>query len=242
MCLTSSEAHHFTKKHKPFISYLKIWDFWLENLKAAKSNPKIVAWGAAICHINSKGEKFSLSKIGPETEEKFYIDRKKGMAVQIHHQTSLLKKDIISKAGYYNSRFEPSEDIELFDRMIKYGPILAIPEPLLLYRVHPNSLSMQKFFLQKLVWRYVNTRLRRRLIKKEYLSFDEFIEEYNKQSFFIRFQKYIRTLGQFYYRKSGLFFIEENYFRSFLYFFLAVVLNPKYSLPRLWNQITFQKS
>lgn len=213
-----------------------------KQINAALANPKVVAWGAYVNHTNSKGDILSINPLGPKTEEEFYNIRSQGHVVHLHHPTVLLNKEILLKAGGYNSEFEPAEDLDLFDRLANYGPLLAIPEPLLLYRIHSQSVSMQKFFYQKLLHRCVVARHRAHLSGSKELSIEEFLKEYKRQPLISGLKRHLRTLGQFYYRKAGLCFSEKQYLQIGLYLSISAALSPGYSIPRVWHQVLSAKT
>jgi hypothetical protein len=152
------------------------------------------------------------------------------------HPTALIKKEIFLQVGGYSKDFYASEDFELFARIGHYGSILAIPEPLLLYRVHSKSESMTKFFSQKILARYVLARHRNRISGQRDPDMNQFIEEYKHQPLLSRLKRDVFTLGQFWYRKAGLFFAEKQYIQASLYLSMAIASNPSYSLPRVWKQ------
>jgi glycosyltransferase involved in cell wall biosynthesis len=205
-------------------------------MEAVKTNPQLVVCGTYAHHISATGQILSLQQQGPITEEEFYNIRRAGDVPFVVHSTALLNKEICLQLGGYTEGFHPTEDFELFDRMGDYGLVLAIPEPLLLYRIHSQSASMQKFFLQQLLARCVIARHRARLDGKEVPSLDQFIEEEKKQPIILRIERPIRTMGQFWYRKAGLFFSEKQYLKASLYLVMAIVFNPSYSITRLWKQ------
>lgn len=207
-----------------------------KQINAATANPNVIAWGSYAHHISATGEVMSLVRQGPVNEDEFYNVWSNGHVPFVIHPTALIKKEIFLKVGGYAKEFSVSQDFELFERMGNYGPILAIPEPLLLYRVHSQSASMSKFFLQKLLARYVVARHRARINGKKEPDLNQFIEEYKQQPIFSRLKRDTRTLGQFWYRKAGLFFAEKRYLEASLYLSMAIASNPLYSIPRVWKQ------
>ncbi|MBW4575402.1 MAG: glycosyltransferase family 2 protein [Aphanothece sp. CMT-3BRIN-NPC111] len=213
-----------------------------KQIDAAATNPHVVAWGTYAHHINSKGKILSLARSGTTTEKEFNDLRSNGHLVQLIHPTVLLKKEVLLKIGGYKTEFEPVEELELFDRMAEYGPTLAIPEPLLLYRVHSGSVSMQRFFFQRLLMRYVVARHRSRLAGHEELSFEQFLQDYQQQPLLSRLKRHLKTSGMFCYRKAGLSFGEGEYLQACFYLSLSAALNPGYSLARVWNQVFSPKT
>lgn len=208
-----------------------------KQISAAKANPQVVAWGASVHHMSSNGTILSVSRLGPRNEEEFYKIRKDGRVVNLNHPTALFKKEVLLKVGGYNPQFQAAQDLELLDRIAAYGPILATEEPLVLYRVHSQSISMQRFFLQRLSMRYVRRRHQARLAGEVELSFEEFLNAYKQQPPLSRLKRHLRTLGVFYYRKAGLFYGEHQYLQTGFYLGISAALNPGYSLPRIWKQV-----
>ena len=207
-----------------------------KQINAAKANPKVVVWGTYANHISATGEVLSLVRQGAVNEKQFYDLWQEGHIPFVVHPTALIKKEIFLEIGGYSKDFYASEDFELFARIGNYGPILAIPEPLLLYRVHSKSESMTKFFSQKILARYVLARHRNRIAGQQEPELNQFIEEYKRQPLFSRLKRDIFTLGQFWYRKAGLFFAEKQYIQASLYLSMAIASNPLYSIPRVWKQ------
>ncbi len=212
-----------------------------KQMNAAQGKPHVVAWGTYARHISSKGKVLSFVQQGATTEDEFYKSWTEGHIPFVIHPSTLINKEIFEKAGGYiesleNYSLTPAEDFELIARLANFGPILVIPEPLLLYRVHSSSQSMQKFFWQKKVARYVVTRHRAKLAGNEEPLLSQFLKEYDSQPVRARLAQQLRTLGQFWYRKAGLLFADQDYIQACFYLGIAITANPSYSIPRLWNQ------
>lgn len=146
-----------------------------KQIEAANANPQVVAWGTYVHHIKLKEEVLSLQKHGVLTEEEFYDHRKRGDVPFVIHPTSLIKKEILLRVGGYDQKFSYAEDFELFDRLSDHGFILVIPEPLLLYRLHSQSISMNKYFIRDLLVRYVYARRAAQIKGEKEVDLDQFI-------------------------------------------------------------------
>jgi glycosyltransferase involved in cell wall biosynthesis len=203
---------------------------------AIHAQPEVVAWGTYAYHINARGKTLGLSRSGPTTVEEFYERRNQGHLVQLIHPTVLLKKEVVLAAGGYLTEFEPVEELELFDRMAAYGPTLALPEPLLFYRIHSQSVSMQRFFFQRQLMRYVAARYRARLEGAPALTLAEFTQAVEQLPWWQKLKNRCKTGGMYSYRRAGLCLGEELYLQSAYYLGLATLLNPTYAFPRIWQQ------
>jgi glycosyltransferase involved in cell wall biosynthesis len=207
-----------------------------KQIEAANANPKVVAWGTYVHHVNLKDEVLSLQKHGLLTEKEFYDNMKRGDVPFVIHPTSLIKKEILLRVGGYDQKFSDADDFELFDRLSDHGPILVIPEPLLLYRLHSQSVSMNKYFIRDLLIRYVYTRRAAQIKAEEVVDLDQFIGNDKQQPFLLRTKHYLNKLSQFWYRKAGVFFSEKQYLQATLYLSMVIVVNPLYAIPRIWKQ------
>lgn len=207
-----------------------------KQINAAKGNPKVVVWGTYTYYINSKEKIIGFYKFGPTSEKEFYEQRKKGMIVGVHGATALLKKDIVLKAGGYDPQIQAASDFELFDRMANHGLIISVPEPLLLYRINLQSHTMQHFFLTRWVWTYLTTRREAQLTGKAEPSFEEITKKLKQRTFLVKARSYLGFLGQFLYRKGGMYLGEGRYLQGSLYSILAVLFNPQYFFRKIYEQ------
>jgi len=204
-------------------------------VKAARNRAAVVAWGAFAYHINSVGKILSLSRDGPTAEEEFYHLRRRGQPFTIIHPTALLRKDIVRRAGGYDPRFDGAEDLDLFERMAEFGPILAVPEPLILVRMHGSSFTMGRFAKQKFLTRYVRTRLQVRLRGERVHTLDEFADQYRQCALRTRIRRFFDDSSKLYYRRAGIAFANGQYLGAAARGLLSVMLNPRYVFPRIWN-------
>lgn len=207
-----------------------------KQIAAANSNPRAIVWGTYAHHINSRGEILGFIRQGPTTEEEFYDYQKKGEIPFFLNSSGLFKKEILVNVGGYTTEFEIGTDFDLFERLAYYGPMLVIPEPLLLYRIHLQSESMKFFFLQRLSIRYVVKRHRKFIKENKLITYDQFVKAYNNQPLWSRLSRNLHTLGQFLYRKSGCLIGEKKYFLGIVNLLAAIILNPSYSLTGLWKR------
>lgn len=207
------------------------------SLAAAEADPGVVVWGTFIHHINAKGKILSTSKVGPQTREEFTHLRQTGQAVQVINPSAMMRKDIVDKVGGYKPAFTAAHDLEIFDEMAEYGPILCIPEVLVLYRIHGTSISAKKFFVQKKLARYVEARRHKRLAGEPIPTLEEFLASYDQRPWHKRLSDGRYDLQGYYYRQAGLAYAEGRYLQLGWNLLLATLLRPQYALKRIWNQV-----
>jgi glycosyltransferase involved in cell wall biosynthesis len=211
-------------------------------IRIAATQPQIVAWGGYVHHINATGKILSFQAWGPTSEAEFYALRQSGKPTFVLQPTAIFRKDIFLKAGGYQAAFKGADDLDLFDRMGNYGAMVAIPEPLALYRVHLNSMSAERFFHQDDLTRYILLRCQARVADRPCPDLETFLAAQSKRSPLSRLRDAIETRGRYYYRQSGLSYAEGYYLRAIQLFGLSVLLRPGYSLPRVWRQLLSAKA
>ncbi|MBD3883526.1 glycosyltransferase family 2 protein [Phormidium tenue FACHB-886] len=206
-----------------------------KQMAAAEANPHVVVWGSYIHHINAQGDFLSFQAWGATTEAEFYKLRSQGKPTTVYHPTALMRKDILLKVGGYRAEFRGADDLDLFDRMAEYGPILAIPEPLVLYRVHPDSLSMKKYFRQAALTRYILLKGEARAAGRSFPDWETYSAQ--KQFPLLMLWHYMKTTSRYFYRNAGLAYGERRYLWTLLYVIPAIILYPWHILPRIWQQV-----
>lgn len=204
-------------------------------LKAAEAEPDVVVWGSYMAQINAEGKVIGAIQIGPTTREQFYgLDRTKNV-IMVVNPTSMFKRDIAMQVGCYDERLKAAQDVELWDRMAEYGPVLTIPKKLLQYRLHGDSISATKFFDQRMLHGYVLARNKAKQEGRE-ISLDEYIHDYNNRPVLERFFRDMHNRGRHHYRTTGVFLSRKQYARAAWSLLLSVVLSPRFSLGRVWNR------
>jgi glycosyltransferase involved in cell wall biosynthesis len=207
---------------------------------AAQTNPGVVVWGTYANHVNQRGRQLGLSKTGPTSEAEFHEWRRTGGEVTVIHPTAMFHKPTFLKAGGYDARFNGCEDFELWDRMSEFGPIVAIPEPLLEYRVHATSVSMKKFFTMRRLATFVIDRHKARL-RGETFTFEAFERREKSAGLSARLWWRVFHTSGYYYRNAGLAYGEGQHFKAARCLAAAWVLNPRYTTQRAWNQFAAPK-
>jgi hypothetical protein len=207
---------------------------------AAQANSRVVVWGSYANHVNQKGRRLGVSKTGPTSEAQFHEWRRTGGEVTVIHPTAMFHKPTFLKAGGYDARFNGCEDFELWDRMSEHGPVVAIPEPLLEYRVHATSVSMKKFFTMRRLATFVIDRHKARL-RGEALTLETFERREQSAGLLARLWWRVFHTSGYYYRNAGLAYGEGQHFKAARCLAAAWVLNPRYTTQRAWSQFVAPK-
>ena len=215
-------------------------DRFAKQVSAAAAHPEVVVWGSYAHHVDAHGNVLGVSRTGPTSVEDFRRLRAAGEDVYVIHPTSMLRKDVVERVGGYDGRFNYCEDFELFDRMAEHGPVVALPEPLLQYRIHATSVSMQRFFTMRRFAAFVRARQNARL-KGATLTYEQFEHAAKRRWKVARAIDALHTTSGYYYRKAGLAAAEGAKPRAALFLAVSAALNPFYAIPRVWNQVVSSK-
>ena len=159
-----------------------------------------------------------------------------GELILVIHSTAFMHKGMVLEAGGYDPTFISCEDLEFFNRLSDHGPVLAIPEAFILYRIHGSSNTMKHFPLQRIHTRFIIARQKAKARGRQQLTLDDFLRTYKSRPLLERSQQKILDLSHFYYRLFGVMISGRNYPKAILYFLMSAMLKPSYALPRAWHQ------
>lgn len=108
------------------------------------AHPDCVLLGAMVTVIDPHGLPLYESERLLEHEE---LDRElmKGRGGVIRHPVAMIRRDALERAGGYRPQYQWAEDLDLFLRLAEVGRIANLPDTLLLYRQHPQSVNRTRF-------------------------------------------------------------------------------------------------
>jgi glycosyltransferase involved in cell wall biosynthesis len=212
-------------------------DRFEKQLDFLRRNPTVAVVGSFVAHTNEEEAVLSLSQTGPTTVAEFEQLRRVGEPTLVFGGTALFSKELFERVGGYNTDLVSAEELDLFDRMAEYGPILAIPEPLLLYRLHPHSNVMRTFHEGRTVHRYVARRRRARTTGEPFsMTLEEYRRSERSMPAWRRFRMWQQDRAQFDYRRAAVAFAQGNRVATALHLGRAAITNPAYVVRRLWHQ------
>lgn len=116
--------------------FQKQWDF-------LKNNPNCVAVGSRVLlidHADLPIMEFSGIQ-GHDTIDSMHLE---GIGGAIAHPSAMIRKAAMLSVGGYRSTFKHAEDIDLFLRLAEVGKLENLPQVLLSYRQHAESIGYSK--------------------------------------------------------------------------------------------------
>lgn len=105
-----------------------------------RAHPECVAVGTQVMLIDPEGQPIRpfIEETGHEAIDAAHLAGKGGA---IAHPAAAMRKAALVGAGGYRAEFLHAEDIDLFLRLAEVGRLANLPEVLLDYRQHPNSIG-----------------------------------------------------------------------------------------------------
>ncbi len=109
-----------------------------------RAHPDCVLLGGQVELIDPLGLRIGMDSHKLKHEEiEAGLLRGKGGAVV--HPATMMRAEAVKKIGAYREHFNNSEDLDLFLRLAEVGQIANLPDVLLKYRRHPQSVSHLKY-------------------------------------------------------------------------------------------------
>ena len=104
--------------------------------------PQVVAVGSYLERIDADGESIAVSK-WPLTHDEIDAALLCGHG-GLAHPSAMIRHDALDAVGGYRQEYEYSQDKDLWLRLAEYGRLANLPWPLLRYREHLKSISMDR--------------------------------------------------------------------------------------------------
>lgn len=200
------------------------------------ANDDLAVLGSFASHTNDREEILSLSKTGPVSAEEFYGMRERNEPTMVFGGTALFRKELFDRVGGYDTRLSTAADLDFCDRMADHGVVRAIPEPLLLYRVHHDSNVMRRFFEGRRNHRYVRARRAASSRGDSELTRDDYLQREQEQSPWWRIRTWQGDVAQYHYRSAGIAYANRHRFSMLFHIGVAVLADPAHVVQRLWSQ------
>lgn len=109
-----------------------------KQLAFMKTHPEVIVCGTGYSVIGNE-----QIKLNPEMHEQIKLGLLRGNCIV--HPSVLMRNSVIKEYNLsYNPNMEPSEDYDFWVRLLAHGKLHNLPEVLINYRIHGNSVSRKK--------------------------------------------------------------------------------------------------
>jgi glycosyltransferase involved in cell wall biosynthesis len=125
-------------------------DRFERQLHHLSAHPDCVAVGSAVLRIDPDGDPICIQPwaLAHEEIDRLLLAGGGGLA----HPTAMIRTAAIRQVGGYRREYEWVEDKDLWLRLAEIGRLANLPEPLLKYRLHENSVCWQRENEQRALW------------------------------------------------------------------------------------------
>jgi glycosyltransferase involved in cell wall biosynthesis len=138
-------------------------DVWLPRrlecqLPVLQRIPEARLVGTWAREVNAAGVEIGTRCTGPTSAQEFRAVDAAGQRVPLTHPSVLMHRPTVLALGGYDPRFGSAADTELWTRLARVTAIVVVPELLLLYRIHSQSMSFRRLFEQREMLRWILAR------------------------------------------------------------------------------------
>ena len=211
-------------------------------LLAVAANPSVRVLGSYAIEINAHGRKIGRLNIGPTSVEHFKTLQQENRLIVLVHPSVMLHRSTVLAVGGYRAIFGAAEDLELWSRMADHHLILALPEPLIYYRLHATSMSFTRFFEGRRSMRWIQARQYARRHGLPEPSLEQHLAIEKQQASWHRLGQLRNDWSHYLSKRAWLAWVVERRFQALLLFTGASVLDPLGVALRLRNRIKRYRS
>lgn len=212
-----------------------------KQVTAAQANPHVILWSGHAIQINRKGKHIGLIEMGPTTDEEYQERLDNFMYLDLINPTTMMRRDLVLEVGGYSSAVKNVEDGELWSRLTRCeGTMRTIPEPLIYYRIHGNSVTVKKTAEQGRKADFIIAR-NKAWAAGDDLTWEEFAEQMRNEPLLKRLHRRMYDYGRTYYRAAGVHIAENRYPRAVLTMLMAAFCAPNFTISRILARLNREK-
>lgn len=188
--------------------------------------------------INEEGRRLGfIGTDGPFDERGFRRFAENGVPIRFIHSSVMMHRRTVLDAGGYRPEFLQVEDTDLWNRLAERGHLLlTVPEPLVLYRIHGGSVSIEKKKEQELYDAWALERMRRRRRGEDEPSLADFMDEQEKRPWYEKADSRRRYTGEALYQKAALYYAEGDFIGTSFLLAAAAAVHPAHVIRRIYGR------
>lgn len=203
-------------------------------------NPSVSVASSYVYLINNKSQVVGKNQSKYTTETEICKAMSKGKLIGIPHPGVIAKKNIILQVGGYRGQFWPSDDVDLWTRVVEHGgKILIQPEFLTYYRIHSSSVSVDSALKARTSYRWVSVCQQARLRGEKEPTIEEFQQLISAVSFARKITMKRHDYSFLYYKKSAACYASRNRLNALIFFICSFLLRPRQTLSQAFTRIKF---
>ena len=198
------------------------------------SNPTLGFCGCFLELIDANGAAVGWSKPSPVTRAEFEKLISERRPITFNHSSIMCRTTAMAEVGGYDRSMEPTEDTDLFNKILALGyDALIIPEYLLKYRLHSTSIGAHKLKTQIENRNFIAYNFYARRFRTPTVSREEYTQIMASRPLL---QKVLYSTEKMYLvnRHMSLYdYANRRYVRMTIHFVFSVLLRPNRALRRV---------
>lgn len=127
-------------------------------LRMLRREPSVRVLGSSAILIDHAGQIRGLRHHPPNSVAEYERLVRENRSILAVHPSVMMHRPTIMALGGYDSRFGAAADAELWSRVSDNHSVVNLREPLIYYRIHSDSMSVQRFFEQQRMFHWIVAR------------------------------------------------------------------------------------
>jgi glycosyltransferase involved in cell wall biosynthesis len=204
-------------------------------LRMIQQEPSIRVLGAAAVLIDSNGQIRGIRHHPPNSVSEFRNLVRENGVIRVVHPSVMMHRPTILALGGYDPSFGPAADAELWSRVSDNHVIVNLPEPVIYYRVHSDSMSARRFCEQRGRFRWIRARQEARRRGLPQPTLEQFRESQGSWFSLGRLNNGRQDWGLYMRRRSRISWWRGRYLRAVLERTCSVILVPRSAVRRFMS-------
>lgn len=205
-------------------------------------NPDVKITSCRAVYIDEHGRAQGKTVAAITSREIFDKTVKANEAIGLLHPGVMMEKQAVLEMGGYRGQFWPAEDIDLWNRLAEKGYLILIQDEVLMaYRIHTQSNITKRFHESRLKYQWARECMWARRRGELEPDWETFMRNWNAVSAWEKLNRWRKHLAKFHYRQAGQMRMARHWLKAIIHLFEACILQPEYTLPRLWEQFACGK-
>lgn len=201
-------------------------------------NPTVGVVASEGRYIGPTDTTWGRVSVGPRSVQELEEMKRDGLSILVPHPSAMFRLIALEQAGYYDSAFDGSQDLDLINRIVYRGQWAAITlrECHVLYRIHSSATSFERFAAQRMMMRFIRERNRAWCSGKEFGDYQGWLESHNHRSW-QRLTWKRHDIGALLFRRAGLNWMAGRRLHCALILPTAAILHPGWVLRKVIHQV-----
>jgi glycosyltransferase involved in cell wall biosynthesis len=204
-------------------------------LRMIQQEPSIRVLGAAAVLIDDGGQIRGIRHHPPNSVSEFRRMVRENGVIRVIHPSAMMHRPTILALGGYDPSFGPAADAELWSRVSDNHAIVNLPEPVIYYRIHSDSMSARRFCEQQGRFRWIQARQKARRRGLPQPTLEQFGESQGGWFNFKRLNNSRQDWGLYLGRRSRINWWKGRRLRAGLERTGSVILGPRAAMRRFMS-------